>query len=271
MTSATVQHQAILAFDSLADQYDDIFTHSRIGRAQRATVWKVLTQTFKPGDHILEINCGTGEDALFLSQNAISVVACDASERMIQKARQRLGYESPDAQIRLEILATEALSELKVARLFDGAFSNFSGLNCVKDLRTTAHYLAMLVSVGSPLIICLSTRFCISEICWFAFHGKFLRAVRRCTGHATVTVNEFKVMVQYPTVRELKRLFSPYFRIRSYTGVGVTVPPSYLEPWVRKHPKIFRLLCLVDEIVSSVPVFRTVGDHVLICFERVEA
>ncbi len=106
---AEVENQTVQAFDSLAARYDDLFTRSMIGRAQRGAVWKVLTETFKPGDHILEINCGTGEDALFLARNGISVVACDASEQMIRTARQRMEAEAPDAPIHFEVLPTEQL------------------------------------------------------------------------------------------------------------------------------------------------------------------
>ena len=49
--------------------YDDLFTRSAIGRAQREVVWKILFRHFDPGDHILELNCGTGEDAVFLARH----------------------------------------------------------------------------------------------------------------------------------------------------------------------------------------------------------
>ena len=57
-----------------------------IGRAQRGAVWEILLDIFEEGAHILELNCGTGEDALFLARHDMSVVACDASEGMIQAA-----------------------------------------------------------------------------------------------------------------------------------------------------------------------------------------
>ena len=93
--SAVCSHQAGLAFDSLAERYDDIFTNSLIGRAQRHAVWTVATQTFQRGDHILELNCGTGEDALFLARLGMSVFACDASEKMIAVATRRRAVEAP--------------------------------------------------------------------------------------------------------------------------------------------------------------------------------
>jgi ubiquinone/menaquinone biosynthesis C-methylase UbiE len=261
-------NQTVRAFDSLAARYDDMFTRSMIGRAQRGAVWKVLSEIFKPGGHILEINCGTGEDALFLARNGLSVVACDASEQMIRIARQRMGAEDPNARIHFEVLPTEQL--FLRSDLFDGALSNFSGLNCVGDLQQTARDLAALVEHGAPILLCFSTRFCLAEMIWFAFHGQFRRAFRRSSGMATAKVDGFSVKVQYPTLRAIKRMFAPYFLLRSCTGIGIAVPPSYLEPWARKYPTVLSLLRRIDERISRLPWLRTIGDHMLLYFERVE-
>ena len=85
-----MQTQAAMAFDSIAARYDEVFTRTLIGRAQRDAVWQVLIDTFEAGSYILEPNCGTGEDALFLDQHDISVLARDASPEMIRTARHRL-------------------------------------------------------------------------------------------------------------------------------------------------------------------------------------
>ncbi len=199
--SVAVETQTVLAFDSLAAKYDDLFTRSMIGRAQRGVVWDALIDTFEPGAHILELNCGTGEDALFLAGHDVSVLACDASAHMIDTARRRMRSEDPEAPIEFRVLATEQLSRLGREELFDGAFSNFSGLNCVADLHLTAHQLAGLVSRGAPVLICLSTRYCISEMAWFVLHGEFRKAFRRTSGFATVKVGEYTVKVHYPTLR----------------------------------------------------------------------
>jgi ubiquinone/menaquinone biosynthesis C-methylase UbiE len=241
-----------------------------IGRAQRDAVWSVLTQVFSRGDHILELNCGTGEDALFLTRNGVSVTACDASEQMIRVASHRVQTEAPDAAIQFNLLPTERMSELQSRTMFDGALSNFSGLNCVPDLRKTAEDLASLLRPNAPLLVCVSTRFCIWEILWFVFHGNFRKAFRRCSGHATARAGEFVVDVYYPTVRELQKLFSPSFVLRSFSGVGVTVPPSYVETWIRKHPRLLHLLRVIDQAISPLPGLRALGDHVLLQFERVQ-
>lgn len=265
-----VQHQALLAFDSLAAKYDELFTRSMIGRAQRAAVWDALLNIFEPGAHILELNCGTGEDALFLARHDISVFACDGSQGMIQTATQRLRAEDPDAPIQFHLLPTEHLAQLHPGALFDGALSNFSGLNCVSDLNQAARDLASLVTDRAPVLICLSTRFCLAEMLWFLFQGKVRKAFRRTSGFATAQVGEFVVKVHYPTFCDVRRLFLPWFRLRSCTGIGVAVPPSYLEPAIRKYPRLLRLLRRIDKRISHLPLVRTMGDHMLLHFERVE-
>jgi SAM-dependent methyltransferase len=268
--TVAVENQTVLAFDRLAAKYDDMFTHSMIGRAQRQAVWDVLLDTVEPGSHVLELNCGTGEDALFLAQHDMSVVACDASKRMIERARQRMRSEDPEAPIEFRHLATEQLSEFDRGELFDAAFSNFSGLNCVEDLNQTARRLAELTTMNAPVLICLSTRYCLSEMVWFLLHGQFRKAFRRCSGIATVKVEGLTVRVRYPTLRAVRRSFSSSFRMHSCTGIGIAVPPSYLEPLVRKHPRLLRLCRRIDSYISRLPWFRTLGDHMLIHFERAE-
>ena len=50
-------------FDTIADTYDDTFTHTAIGRYQRAVVTDILKRRFQAGTHVLEIGCGTGTDS----------------------------------------------------------------------------------------------------------------------------------------------------------------------------------------------------------------
>lgn len=265
-----VQDQTVLAFDNLAPRYDELFTCSLIGRAQRGVVWDALLDTFEPGSHLLELNCGTGEDALFLAQHDMSVVGCDASPAMVETAQRRLRAEDPEAPIEFRLLATEHLSKLNPAEPFDGAFSNFSGLNCVADLNLTAYQLGGLLSRGAPLLVCLSTRFCLWEMLWFSFRGQFRKAFRRCSGFATVTVANFTVKVNYPTLGAVRKSFSSFFRMRSCVGIGVSVPPSYLEPIIRKYPRLLGWLASMDRVICRLPWFRTIGDHMLIHFERID-
>ena len=256
-------------FDRMAAEYDQRFTRSLIGRAQREAVWEVLRSTFHAGDNVLEMNCGTGEDAIFLAGRGVSVFACDASEQMIATAEQRLQGERAALPVVFCQLPTERLQELQPAQRFDGAFSNFSGLNCVADLKQVAASLALLLKDGGRLVLCFSTRFCVAEMLHYACRGTWAKALRRCRGTSVATLEAMELPVFYPTVREIRRCFSAHFRLLSLRGVGVAVPPSYLEPWVRRHPRTFDLLCRLEGSLAGFPLLRSTGDHVLLSFEKV--
>lgn len=256
-----------LAFDTIAEQYDDIFTRSLIGRAQRDAVWEMLRGTFRAGQQVLELNCGTGEDALFLSRMGVAVVACDASEKMIAVAARRMGSEPRSAPIRLEVRATEQIGQTAVDPC-DGVLSNFSGLNCVSDLAPVGQMLGRMVKSGACMVVCMSNRFCLWESLWFLAHCKPERAMRRWKGCATAHLGDVALEISYPTVREIQESLAPYFTLLRLKGVGVTVPPSYLEHLARKFPALLRGLAAIDQVVSGWRGLRAIGDHILLVFER---
>ncbi len=263
------QHIAGAAFDTLADQYDSLFTFSTVGRTQREVVWERATAVFPAGYHVLELNCGTGEDAMFLARRGVRVTACDASGKMIEYAERRKAVEAPAALIDFRRLATENLDELPAQPLFDGVFSNFSGLNCVADLRAVSSKLAMRLHPGATLLLCLSTRFCLWEMLHYAAKGDFRKAFRRCRGVSPASLDGHSFSVYYPTVRSLQQSFGPEFRLRSVTGVGIAVPPSYLERWITRYPRLLAVMKRFDEVVRNLPIFRNIGDHMLLFMERV--
>lgn len=270
MTSAADGvHLAASAFDAIADSYDDRFTTSTVGRAQRSAVWRKAEAVFRAGDRVIELNCGTGEDALFLASRGILVAACDASPRMIERARTRKSTEAPLAPIDFQVLCSEQLDRLQPDLHFNGAFSNFSGLNCVADLAGVAGQLARRLDAGAQVLLCLSTRFCLWEIVYYAFQADFQNAFRRCRGSAMVRMGGQLLNVYYPSVHSLRRCFGREFRIHSVTGIGVMVPPSYLEDWARSHPSILRFCQSVDRMLSHFPFCRVLGDHMLLHMERV--
>jgi malonyl-CoA O-methyltransferase len=84
------------AYDRWAAQYD---TDANDTRDLNAEV--LQKQNFiEPNDAVLEIGCGTGLNAEWLAAQAGTVVATDASEEMLARARERLDSDS----VRLQTL-----------------------------------------------------------------------------------------------------------------------------------------------------------------------
>jgi SAM-dependent methyltransferase len=268
ISALTSDHIAGSAFDAIADSYDSLFTTSVIGRSQRAVILDKAASIFRPGERILELNCGTGEDALFLAGRGLYVTACDASPRMIERARSRKMSEAPLATAEFHILCSEHLDQLRWPLRFDGVFSNFSGLNCIQDLSPVARLLSLRVKVGAQALLCLSTRFCLWETFHYIFRAEFRKAFRRWSGSTVATVNQRDLPVYYPTLRSVLNSFAPWFRLRSVNGVGLFVPPSYLESWARNNRSAFRVCELADRVVRHWPGIRVFGDHMLLQLER---
>jgi hypothetical protein len=99
--------------------------------------------------------------------------------------------------------------------------------------------------------------------------GNVRKAFRRWNGVAEARVSEFPFLVYYPTLSALRRTFAPEFRLVSTRGVGVTVPTSSLETWIGHHPRLFRAMEAMDNVIRTWPGVRLMGDHMLLHFEKV--
>jgi ubiquinone/menaquinone biosynthesis C-methylase UbiE len=252
-------------WNRVAETYDGVFPNAWIGQAQRGVVWQELDRLFHSGERILELNCGTGIDALHLAQNGVRVLACDLAPRMIEIARRRAESSQIAELIQFRVLPTEKIAGLGDDGPFDGAFSNFSGLNHVKDLSPVVETLARLLKPGSRLLLCMAGHFAPAEMVWHLAQGNLRGAIRR---FSRVT-DDIALEVYYPTVGALTRTFAPSFYLREWRGIGVVLP-SCLAQAVRRLPRLFKELEKADRWLGQVPILRGLADCVLLQFERVE-
>jgi SAM-dependent methyltransferase len=263
------------AFDKLAANYDTLWTNSVVGRAQRQAVWRYLDPLVRLGDEILDLGCGTGEDAVHLQKLGAKVYAIDASSEMVRIARAR-GVEAWQ-------LSLDSLSALNGK--FDIALSNFGVFNCLPWTSPVARALvpavprlfsalalhqndiaaqsARLIRPGGYLAICLMGRCCAWEVGYFLKRGQFRKAFRRW--HPAGAPSGLGISVTYPFIKELARAFRPHFKLTRWTGIGLSVPPSYVKGLSAKC--IMRLV-RIDQHFSHWPLLRALSDHRLLLFTR---
>ena len=210
-----VDHANEAYWDLIAENYDHNFPETVIGRVQRDAVWHELDRAFQPGMRILELNCGTGIDAVHLAKLGVRVVACDLSSKMIDAARRRLSAAFLDGLVDFRVLDTEKIETLIVDAPFDGAFSNFSGLNCVQDVSRVAENLSRLLKPSAQILLCMVGRFSPWETAWHLAHGKPVVALHSFKRKPTAGLSSRgTVSVHYPSVRDVRRMFAPKFRSR---------------------------------------------------------
>jgi ubiquinone/menaquinone biosynthesis C-methylase UbiE len=109
-----------------------------------------LDPLFESGDVLLDLGCGTGEDAVHFIRHGISVRAIDASPEMVRIARRR--------GVGASVLSIKELN--RVQGCFDGVISNFGALNCVGDLDAIRRPLARLIRPSGHLAVCIVGQFC---------------------------------------------------------------------------------------------------------------
>jgi len=238
-------------FDRLAPCYDEVWTNSEAGRLQRNAVWRHLDPLIERGDRILDLGCGSGEDAVHFERLGGQVLALDVSPEMVRIARAK--------GVNARVLPIEGIHTFAVA--FDMVLSNFGGLNCVRDLSALGGTLRGLVRPRGFLAICLMSRFCLWESTYYALRGRFRKAARRWRGETTTSEG---LRVFYPCLKQVRQALSPGFDPVADVGVGISVPPAV----VTMPPRLLRGLASVDARIEASRIGRTIGDHRLFIYRR---
>lgn len=247
------------AFDALAPHYDQDFTQSRIARHLRARVHQRLARHFPSGVHVLELGCGTGEDALHLAQRGVRVTATDASPAMREAASAKTASQP---LVNLAALDLNALPN--DFPQFDGVFANFGVLNCVDDWQPLAAWLAERLPVGGIAAFGVMSPLCLWEIGWHGLHGNLATAFRRQRRGTSFN----GLSIAYPTIRRLTRDFAPAFRRLHVEPLGLCLPPSDVYGVVEKRTRLLRSLTALDERLSHIRQLALFADHYWIEFER---
>lgn len=259
-------------FDDVAHQYDQDFTHTQIGKAQRRLVLNYL-KTLLPQRpiKILELNCGTGEDAIWFAQQGHQVIATDASETMIEVAEKKLKSENLSHQVRFAVLNILDISIWDNNEKFDLIFSNFGGLNCLcsENLRSLAAILQTKLTSNGRFIAVVMGRWCLIESGYFLTKFKFNEMFRRNgTQPLRVKVGPSEVLTWYYHPGEFQSLFAEQFHKVYQMPVGSLIPPSFLEPFFQNRAEVLKRLAKAEDMLIKIPLFAYISDHFLMDFQK---
>ncbi len=259
-------------FDILAEGYDKSFTQSRIGQLQRQRVWDLLAPLLHSYNHpcnILEINCGTGEDAVQLAKMGHHVIATDASDMMIEKSKQKLTLLNSS---NLKFLKSDfsQLAQDITYKKFDLVFSNFGGVNCANEtvIAQLRNNLYNMMRPGAYLFLVVLNRFCLWETGYYISKGKFGTAFRRFRKNNFFEVEGSSMPVFYYSVGHLKNLFHPGFSFCAACPVGLFIPPSYLEHVFSKKTNWLEKLNHGEQMFGKYAIGARMADHFCLILKK---
>ncbi|MEP6534489.1 MAG: class I SAM-dependent methyltransferase [Bryobacteraceae bacterium] len=250
------------AFDAIASTYDETFTSVSIAALMRQAVWRRADLAFEASGFVLEMNCGTGEDAVHLGERGIHVFATDISQEMVRVATAKAAARNVSAFVDVAQLAWADLDTLPEAA-FDGVLSDFGGLNCVPDLPAAAAALARRLRPGSPVLLCVMGPVAVWEWLWFGIQLKPCKAMRRLRRNPQWR----GIPLRYPSPSALSRAFSGGFRVKRLSAIGLLTPPC-LESMASRWPRLINVLDRCERLLETLPPLAWISDHYLLELER---
>lgn len=253
-------------FDFAAAGYDTEFTHSAIGKRQRQMVYGFLESRLDLWNEILEINCGTGEDALWFANNGKQIIATDISSEMIKTAKAKAELRNT-ANIEFKTLDITKINTLDSSKKYDLIFSNFGGLNCLSPDELIAFLETArdkLLAGNGSIVMVIMSKGSIWESLFYLRKLNLRKAFRRNTNRALlVNVNGQNVPTYYYNPSFFKKV-KESFIIEAIQNVAFFLPPSYLEPIFAKRPGLLNFFFRLERKFCKLSFLAGFADHYLI-------
>lgn len=256
------------AFTAQSGGYDRYDASNKILIWMRNRVRRHVLQHLKKGDTILELNAGTGLDALFFAQQGYAVLATDLSDGMVQQIEEKIACNHMNQKMRVKQCSYTHLNTLK-GETFDYVFSNFGGLNCIPDLTVVTDQIRHLLNPGAILTFVIMPPVCPWEIGKLV-KGKWKDAFRRFKKQGSIAHLEGEYFPTfYFTPLEVIKAFGKNFRQISLEGLATLSPPPHADRFPEKYPTTYNILTKADELTCRLPVFRSCNDHFILTVQYI--
>lgn len=265
-------------FNAIAHSYDATFSQTAVGRLQRERVWHFTSRFFqresaeKATGNLLELNCGTGEDAIWLANLGFQVLATDSSPEMLSVAKAKIERAGLTAKAQVALCPFAEVAHLPEGN-FDLIFSNFGGLNCVSPeaLGKLGPIFAQKLQPGGKFIAVVMSRFSWWETLYFFLKKQPRKAFRRLQSNPVEARLDAQTTIQtwYYSPMEFQKRLQFRGKCLFVKPIGLWLPPSYLDPFFEKHPRWLEFLNFLER--NCAPTWLAgAGDHFYVCLERAE-
>jgi len=257
------------AFTRQSEIFDKIYSSNTIVKYKRDRVRNHVNQYLLPNSNILELNAGTGEDAIYFAQQSHHVHATDISEGMQKELGLKVAAKNLQSGITHELCSFTQLDRLKNKGPYDLIFSNFAGLNCTDKLQEVLRSFKPLLTSGGLVTLVILPKFCLWETLML-FKGKFKTAFRRLNAkngaNAHIEGVHFKCWYYNPSF--IINILENDFEVLAVEGLCTIVPPSYIEHFAEKHPLLYKRLKKIENHLKDKWPWKNIGDYYIITLRK---
>jgi ubiquinone/menaquinone biosynthesis C-methylase UbiE len=251
------------AFSLTAEKYDAFGEgHPHLAR-MRNKVYAHLGRLLPPGASILELNAGSGVDAVQLAGRGYQVHATDVAPGMLARLREKVERSGLSARISVQECSYTDLERVQ-AGPFDAVFSDMGGLNCIPDLTPVIRALPGLLKPGGLVTWVLMPPVCLWEMAE-VFRGHARLAFRRFAQHGTRSHLEgYHFNVYYFSPAQVTAWFGEQYRPVALEGLSVITPTAESKNLALRHPRVYGALAWLDDRLASRAPWRGWGDFYIL-------
>lgn len=263
------EQQAAEAFNKQSSVFDAIYSPNVIIQYKRERVRMHVEKFLKRESKILELNAGTGEDAIYFAMKGHYVHATDIAEEMQNVLKQKVAEKNLQSRVTTEICSFNHLESLHQKGHYDLIFSNFAGLNCTGDLDKVLQSFSALLKQNGLITLVIMPRFCLWEFLLF-IRGNFKTAFRRFKSRNGVAahIEGTYFTCWYYSSAFVERCLKNEFDVLSVEGLCTIVPPSYFENFPSKHPHLYEWLQKAENKLKSTWPWKNTGDYFIITMRK---
>ena len=251
------------AFSRTAEKYDAFSQdHPHLTR-MRGKVYAHIFHLLPPGSRVLELNAGTGTDAVHLAQQGYFVHATDIASGMLDRLQEKMVRLSLNERITVQDCSFTDLAWVKGGP-FDAVFSNLGGLNCIPDLSPVIHALPQVLRPGGLVTWVLMPPICLWELATF-FTGQGRRAFRRLgRGGTRAHLEGLHFDVYYFKSGQVIEWFGNDYQLLAVEGLSVITPTAESKNLARRFPRVYAVLSWLDDRLAPCSPWRGWGDFYIL-------
>lgn len=238
------------AFSRTAEKYDAFAEdHPHLTR-MRNKVYAQIGRLLPPGAHILELNAGSGVDAVHLAQQGYFVHATDIAPGMLARLRDKVDRLGLRQRVSVQECSYTDLSQVQGGP-FDAVFSDMGGLNCIADLSPVIRELPKVLRPGGLVIWVLMPPVCLWEMAEI-LRGNVRLAFRRFSRAGTHSHLEgLYFNVHYFSPGQVLRWFGKDYRRVALEGLSVITPTAESKHLALRFPRLYAVLAWLDDRLSA--------------------
>jgi len=255
------------AFTRTAAKYDAFGDdHPHLTRIRRK-VYAAVERAVAPGSRILELNAGTGTDAVHLARHGFSVHATDIAPGMLERIRDKVAAGQLEGRVTVQDCSFLDLDRVTGAP-YDAVLSNLGGLNCAADLASVLGGLDQVLVPGGTAVLVVMPPICLWELS-LVFTGQFRLAVRRLSrGGTRAHLEGREFTVHYFTPRQVAAALGPRYEVVTVEGLSVITPTAESKNLAKRHPAVYRTLARIDDRLAPHAPFSRWGDFFVLTARR---